>query len=162
MASHQLQSRLNRIFTEIMSGYRQAKLTPPTKDELYAALFSLSEQSRRNTSSTSTDEALLLRLAEDLKKHLLSRDIPQQRRNAPKTRSVEVQRALATLGLPPHATFQQANRAWEAAKKDYKVAMMRTHPDVSGQNSTALAQRINAEHDLRKKAFRVLKKALDC
>lgn len=161
MASHQLQSKLNRIFTDIMSAYRQARLTPPTKDELFAALSTLSEQSRRRTNSISTDEALLLRLAEDLKKHLLSRDIPHQRRNAPKTRGIEVVRALATFGLPANATFQQVNRAWDEAKKSYKVAMMRTHPDVSGQDSTALAQRINAEHDLRKKAYRALKKALD-
>lgn len=160
MASQQLTSRLNRIFSEIMSGYRQARLTPPTKDELYAALYTLSEQARRRTNSTATDEALLLRLAEDLKKHLLSRDIPHQRRSAPQTRSVEVVRALATLGLPAHASLQQVERAWEEAKKAYKLAMKRTHPDVSGQDSTALAQRFNAEHDQRKKAYRTLRKTL--
>jgi hypothetical protein len=160
MASPQLQSRLNRIFSDIMSGYRQARLTPPTKDELYAALYTLSEQARRKTSSSATDEALLIRLAEDLKKHLLSRDIPHQRRNAPKTRGVEVVRALAAFGLPANATFQHVERAWAEAKKAYKVAMMRNHPDVSGQNSTALAQQLNADHDLRKKAYQKLKKAL--
>ncbi|MBL4850418.1 MAG: hypothetical protein JKY65_33290 [Planctomycetes bacterium] len=124
------------------------------------ALSTLSEQARRKVGTATTDEALLLRLAEDLKKHLLSRDIPT-RRNAPKPRSLEVVRALAMLDIPGNASYQQVTRAWDGFKKTYKAAMMRTHPDVSGHESTAHAQRINADHDLRKKAFRTIKKALE-
>jgi hypothetical protein len=153
--------RLNEIFRQIQGAYTRLGLRAPATSELKAALDDLMRQSGvRSQRDLEGRGDFLVLLAQRLAAYLQERDLKgRQRTGGQRAASADpkLAQALATLGLPPQATFEQAQQVFNQIKKEYRRAITKVHPDVSDCDRS-VSQQLNAQYDRMKTAFNQVKR----
>jgi hypothetical protein len=165
-----LTHKLEQIFRGIQADHRAVGVTPPTTRQLIDALQDLGRQAYANNVGAALErEELVLELATKMR-ILLRKRVAESTRNTgsgagrgqphtPPRVAPATAQALACLGLPPTASLSDASAAFAKLKREYHLAMRRSHPDVSSCHHSVAAQ-INEAHEAHRKAWNLLRSTL--